>query len=130
MKDSRKFYKALGDLFYAIAAADDTVRAEEKAQLDKEIQFAWKHYDNSTDRFGSDRAFLTEFEFEAMEDSMISAEEAYNAFEAYFNDHQQEIDTYTRVRIFNSARHIAEATRKLNKEETKYLIRLKNLLRV
>lgn len=130
MKDSRKFYKALGDLFYAIAAADDTVRAEEKAQLDKEIQFAWKHYDNSTDRFGSDRAFLTEFEFEAMEDSMIPAEAAYNAFEAYFDDHQQEIDTHTRVRIFNSARHIAEATRKLNKEETKYLIRLKNLLRV
>ncbi|MBN8859977.1 MAG: hypothetical protein J0H29_16390 [Sphingobacteriales bacterium] len=130
MKDSRKFYKALGDLFYAVAAADHIVRAEEREQLDNEIQFAWKHYDNSTDRFGSDRAFLTEFEFEAMEDNMTPAEEAYEAFEAYFSDHQQEIDTHTRIRIFNSARHIAEAIRKLNKEETKYLVRLKHLLSV
>ena len=130
MKDSRRFYKALGDLFYAVAAADHTVRAEEREQLNNEIQFAWKHYDNSTDRFGSDRAFLTEFEFEALEDSMVPAGEAYEAFESYFNDHQQEIDTHTRTRIFNSARHIAEAIRKLNKEETEYLVRLKKLLGV
>lgn len=57
MKDSRKFYKALGDLFYAAAAADKKIRPEEKQQLDNEIQFAWRHYEDSTDRFGSDRAF-------------------------------------------------------------------------
>jgi len=130
MKDPRKFYKALGDLFYAVAAADHNVRAEERDQLNNEIQFAWKHYDNSTDRFGSDRAFLSEFEFEALEDSMIPAGEAYEAFEAYFSEHRQEIDTHTRIRIFNSARHIAEAARKLNKKETEYLVRLKSLLSV
>ncbi len=130
MKDSRKFYKALGDLFYAIAAADHTIGAEEREQLNNEIQFAWKHYDDSTDRFGSDRAFLAEFEFEALEDGMVSAEEAYGAFEEYFRDHQQDIDTQTRVRIFNSVRHIAEAIRKINKEEVEYLVRLKKLLSV
>lgn len=128
MKDSRKFYKALGDLFYAIAAADKHIRAEEKEKLDNEIQFAWKHFDNSTDRFGSDRAFLAEFEFEALEESMIPASEAYDSFKDYFEEYKQEIDQHTRQRIFNSAKHIAEAARKINIEEEVYLVKLKALL--
>ena len=128
MKDSRKFYKALGDLFYAIAAADNNIRAEEKEKLDHEIQFAWKHFDNSTDRFGSDRAFLTEFEFEALEDSMVPAQEAFDAFASYFREYQQDIDTHTRQRIFNSAKHIAETIRKINISEEVYLVKLKTVL--
>lgn len=130
MKDSRKFYKALGDLFYAIAAADNNIRAEEKEKLDSEIQFAWKHFENSTDRFGSDRAFLAEFQFEALEDSMVPADDAFNSFEAYFREHRQEIDQHTRQRIFNSAKHIAEAVRKINTGEEEYLVKLKALLDV
>lgn len=128
MKDSRKFYKALGDLFYAIAAADKKIRVEEKEVLDKEIQFAWKHFDNSTDRFGSDRAFLAEFEFETLEEGMIPADEAYDAFRDYFVEYKNDIDQNIRQRIFNSARHIAEAIRKINTEELEYLVKLKALL--
>lgn len=128
MKDSRKFYKALGDLFYAIAAADKKIRTEEREKVDSEIQYAWKHFDNSTDRFGSDRAFLAEFEFEALEESMIPADEAYAAFSDYFKEHSSYIDQNTRQRIFSSARHIAEAIRKINVEELEYLVKLKALL--
>ena len=128
MKDTRKFYKALGDLFYCIAAADKNIRAREKEKLDHEIQFAWKHFENSTDRFGSDRAFLAEFEFESLEERMIPADEAFDAFKDYFQEHQQEIDQPTRQRIFSSAKHIAEAIRKINTEEEVYLVKLKLLL--
>ena len=130
MLDSRRFYKELGNLFYAIAAADKNISSREKKKLDDEVQFAWKHYDHSTDRFGSDRAFLIEFEFETMEDISETAENAYLSFETFFRENEGQIDEHTRQRIYNSARHIAESIRKINKNELSYIMRLKNLMNV
>lgn len=130
MVNSRRFYKELGNLFYAIAASDKNISAKEKKALDDEVQYAWKHYDQTTDRFGTDRAFLIEFEFETMEDNDEPAEAAYQSFESYFNEFGEGIDAHTRTRIFNSARHIAEGIRKINKSELGYLVRLKKLLNV
>jgi hypothetical protein len=130
MNDPRRFYKELGNLFYAIAASDKIIRPEERKKVDEEIQFAWRHYDDSTDRFGTDRAFLIEFEFEAMEDEMAPASEAYQSFEDYFNEYKDQIDAKTRRRIFNSALHIAESAHKVNVNEHKYLSKLKKLMKV
>lgn len=130
MINSRRFYKELGNLFYAIAAADKKIRKEEKDQLEKEIQETWRKYDHTTDRFGSDRAFLIEFEFEAMEDESVSAETAYSRFELFFSEFDSQINNTTRHIIFNSARHIAECVRKINTAELDYLMRLKKLMKV
>lgn len=130
MINSRRFYKELGNLFYAIAAADKHISDKEKKALDEEVQFAWKHFDHTTDRFGSDRAYLIEFEFETMEDNDEPAEAAFLAFETFFKENQAEIDVHTRTRIFNSARHIAEGVRKINQEELGYLMRLKELMKI
>lgn len=130
MNNPRRFYKELGNLFYAIAAADKKISAREKKTLDDEVQFAWKHFDHTTDRFGSDRAFLIEFEFETMEDNDESAETAFQSFETFFREYEKEINHHTRTRIFNSARHIAEGVRKINQEELVYLVRLKKLLKI
>ena len=129
MNDTRRFYKELGNLFYSIAVSDKTISPLEKKKLDDEVQFAWRHHDHSTDRFGSDRAFLIEFEFETMEDEMVSAEDAYKSFEDYFTENKNQIDEPTRKRIFNSARHIAESVHKINAAEHKYLERLKKLMK-
>lgn len=80
--------------------------------------------------FWKRQGILAEFEFEALEDSMTPADEAYNAFKDYFEEHQNDIDQNTRRRIFNSARHIAEVIRKINTEELEYLVKLKALLNV
>lgn len=130
MINSRRFYKELGNLFYAIAAADKKIRKEEKDQLEKEIQETWRKYDHTTDRFGSDRAFLIEFEFEAMEDESETAETAYSRFVTFFTEYGNQIDIDTRKIIFNSARHIAECVRKINTTELEYLMRLKKLLNI
>jgi hypothetical protein len=130
MLDSRRFYKELGNLFYAIAAADKNISRREKKKLDDEVQFAWKHYDHTTDRFGSDRAFLIEFEFETMDDAGETAETAYQSFETFFLEKEKEIDELTRKRIFNSARHIAETIRGINQEELRYLMKLKELMKI
>jgi hypothetical protein len=130
MTDSRRFYKELGNLFYAIAAADKHISPKEKKVLDDEVQFAWKHYDHTTDRFGTDRAFLIEFEFETMEDSDETSENAFQSFELFYKEYESAIDHPTRNRIFNSARHIAESVRKINRDELAYLIRLKDLMKI
>ena len=130
MNNPRRFYKELGNLFYAIAAADKKISEKEKKALDEEVQFAWKHYDNTTDRFGTDRAYLIEFEFEAMEDMDEPAESAFRSFQDYFTEFESQIDSPTRHRIFNSARHIAEGMRKINQEELTYLMRLKKLMKI
>lgn len=130
MLDSRRFYKELGNLFYAIAAADHNLSPKKKKKLDDEVQFAWKHYDHTTDRFGSDRAFLIEFEFETMEDISEIPENAYQSFENFFMEKESQIDEPTRKRIFNSARHIAESVRGINRSELQYLMKLKELLKV
>ena len=129
MNDTRRFYKELGNLFYAIAASDRKIGSEEKKKLDEEVQIAWRQYDHTTDRFGSDRAFLIEFEFEAMEDQMASAKDAFRSFQDYFVENKKEIDVLTRKRIFNSAKHIAENVHKINAAEHRYLDRLKKLLK-
>jgi len=130
MQNPRQLYKELGNLFYAIAASDKKIRPEEKKTLHEEILYAWKHHENSTDRFGTDRAFLIEFEFETLEEEFVSAEYAYRLFENYYRDHENEIDPASRIKIFNSARHIAESVRKINHEELNYLIRLKALMKL
>jgi hypothetical protein len=130
MNDPRRFYKELGNLFYAIAASDKIIRPEERNKVDEEIQYAWRHYDDSTDRFGTDRAFLIEFEFEAMEEESTPAEEAFRSFEDYFREFKKDIDKSTRKRIYNSALHIAESVRKINEAEHKYLSQLKKMMNV
>jgi hypothetical protein len=130
MLNSRRFYKELGNLFYAIAAADKKIRPEERKILHEEILFAWQHHDHSMDRFGSDRAFLIEFEFETMEDEFETAENAFLSFVRFFKENENEIDIANRIKIFNSARHIAESVRKINADELGYLLRLKEMMKL
>lgn len=130
MINTNRFYKQLGNLFYAIAAADRKIRPEERKSLADEIQYSWKHFDESTDRFGSDRAFVIQFEFDTMEENYETSEHAYRAFQHFFLENEKEIDSETRRKIFSSARHIAESVRKINHPELEYLVRLKELLKV
>lgn len=120
----------MGNLFYAIAAADKKIRPEERNILHEEILYAWKHHDHSMDRFGSDRAFLIEFEFETMEDKFETAENAFLSFVRFFKENENEIDIANRIKIFNSARHIAESVRKINADELGYLLRLKEMMKL
>lgn len=130
MENSRRFYQELGHLFYAIAAADKKIARAEVEQLDQEVQYAWKHFEGSRDRFGTDRAYLIEFQFETLDDQGFDAEAAFSSFEAYFREFGDRIDHHTRNHIFQSARHIAERIRKINQEELRYLVRLKALMGV
>jgi hypothetical protein len=130
MLKTNRFYKELGNLFYAVAAADKKIRPEEKKSIHEEVLNAWKLYDESLDRFGSGKAFLIEFEFEAMEEEHETSENAFSSFEQYYLENERGIDIDTRHKIFVSARHIAESVRKINSAELSYLMRIKKLLKI
>jgi len=125
-----RLYKELGNLFFAIAYSDGKITPKEKECLNNEIQFSWKHFEESKDRFGSDRSFVIQYEFETMEDSFNSAEDAFKSFEFYFKENEENIDNHTRHKIYNSARHIAETVKKINAIEFNYLVRLKKLMHI
>ena len=126
----KTFFKKLGNLYFAIAAADQKITAKEKQSLEEIIQFQWKHTNHTTDRFGTDAAYLILFQFETLADGIVNPEHAYESFAHYYSEHMTEMDEPPRRKIFQSAVHIAESVRGVNHSELDYLLRLKNLLAV
>jgi hypothetical protein len=73
------FYKELGKLLYAIAAADNTITTAERKSLGKEITERLLHKERSTDRYGTSKAWDTQFSFETSEDQGVTADDAFDA---------------------------------------------------
>ena len=65
-----------------------------------------------------------------MEDQFKTSAIAFQSFEEFFTEYQNELDVATRNRVFNSARHIAESVRRINKSELGYLVKLKTLMNI
>lgn len=127
MKDFKAFYKELGNLFYAIANADDNIQPEEKKRMEDQIRFNWKHLEPSMDEYGTDASYIILFEFDTAQESGMPAEKALASFEEFFRDNESSIDTGLRKRIFNSCKQIAETFRKINNKELEMLTRIRNL---
>jgi uncharacterized tellurite resistance protein B-like protein len=64
--DQRKFYSELGKLLYAIAAVDGRIHAKESATMKRVVSEQLVPQEASTDHFGTDQAYITEFEFDVM----------------------------------------------------------------
>jgi hypothetical protein len=124
----KKFYDKLGHLFYAIAAADNKVRAEEKSMLHKMVEEDWLNLENSQDDFGTDAAFGIEFVFDRLEEKQLTAEQAYEAFESYYQNNPEMFDEDVIRRIYHTASRIADAFHDKNKSEQNLLARIHLLL--
>lgn len=127
MKDYKVFYKELGNLFYAIANADNKIQPEEKKQMEDQIRFNWKHLEPSMDEYGTDASYIILFEFDTAQEQELPAEKALASFEEFFREHESFIDTGLRKRIFNSCKQIAETFRKINTKELEMLTRIRDL---
>ena len=77
----KKFYEKLAHLFYAVAAADNEVRLEEKEVLHQMVLEDWLDLENSKDAFGTDSAFSIEVVFDQLEDSDLKSDRAFEMFE-------------------------------------------------
>lgn len=121
-------YKQLGNLFYAVASADDKISTAEKNVIVELVKYFWKHLEDSTDSFGTDAPNVILFQFDINEENHTLPEAAFRQFEQYFAAYASSINHYLREKIMNSARRIASSNRFTNHDEMKMLIRLKALL--
>jgi hypothetical protein len=123
-------YKQLGNLFYAVAKADERITSAEKNVLVELVRYFWKHLDDSTDSYGTDTANIILFQFDVNEENSITADQAFRRFEYFFIANGGSINHYLREKIMISARRIAAGSRYTNQDEMKMLLRLKSILNI
>lgn len=122
--EAQLFYKELGRLLYAIAAADGKVTDNEVRALKRIVSEQLVPQEASTDHFGTDQAYITEFEFEVLADRSASSEEAFDSFIAYMSRHKNDLEKERKQLIYRSADAVANAFHGVGKAELPLLIEL------
>lgn len=122
--EAQLFYKELGRLLYAIAAADGKVRDKEVATLKRIVSQELVPQEASTDHFGTDQAYITEFEFEVLADRNASVEGAFDSFIAYMARHKNDLAPERKDLIYRAADAVGSAFHGVNKAELPLLVEL------
>lgn len=122
--EARLFYKELGRLLYAIAAADGRISDQEVAALKRIVKEELVPQEASTDHFGTDQAYITEFEFEVLADRGATSEEAFDSFITYMARHRTDLVDERRELIFRAADIVARAFHGVGKKEMPFLSEL------
>ena len=127
--EAQLFYKELGRLLYAIAAADGKVSDKEVATLKRIVSQELVPQEASTDHFGTDQAYITEFEFEVLAERNASVEGAFDSFIAYMARHKNDLDPERKNLIYRAADAVGSAFHGVNKTELPLLVELHRHLR-
>lgn len=122
------FYRRLGYLMYAVAAADGHISAAEISAVKKEVREKWLAVDKSTDEFDGDAAYQIEVVFDYLQEEAPDATRAFGLFETFFKENRDFFDEALKQRIRETADHIAVAFNNSNKAELSILFRLNKLL--
>lgn len=122
----KELYTALGKLFYHIAAIDGKVHPSEKESLRQLIQSNWKPLEESTDRYGTDKANLINFAFD-YEEAEGSAKDGLRAFEEFYTENKTRFSPAIISNILQTAKAMAKAYRGKNKSEQEVLDKLVKL---
>lgn len=119
------FYRNLGKLFYAIAAADKNVRDVEYSTLKKIIKTEWLDIDDVKDSFGTDTAYQIEIVFDWLcSDNEYGCKTCFNDFITFKKNNELLFTNRIKQLIMKTATAIADSFSGKNKSE---LIMLANL---
>ncbi len=119
--EAQLFYKELGRLLYAIAAADGRVAEPEVIALKRIVKEELVPQQNGTDHFGSDKAYFTEFEFDVLAERGATAEGAFDSFITYMALHHHDLAPERKEMIYRSADAVATAFHGVDKKQLPYL---------
>lgn len=122
------FYQKMGELFYAIAAADNVVRKEEYNTLKTMVIEKCKNLVHDEDSFHRDAAHQMEVVFDWFDYEQLDANDCFDSFAEYKKENpkyftQEQIDL-----IQNIADAIASSFAGKNKSEVIMLAKLKIIL--
>lgn len=122
-------FEKLGELFYAMAAADKIVRKEEYDALRELVKKEWEKSEDLKDPFGTNAVYQMEIVFDWLDYKHRDAWECFEDFRDFKKEHE---DLFTKERnklILNTASAIANAFSGKNKSELIMLAKLEQLLK-
>ncbi|QAA80515.1 hypothetical protein EI546_01675 [Aequorivita sp. H23M31] len=123
------FYQKMGELFYAIAAADKVVREAEYTALKNIVSQQWKNMDNYKDPFHTDAVYQIEIVFDWFDYEELDANDCFDSFADYKKDHENLFTIKRKQLIWETANVIADAFAGKNKSELIMLAKLKKILK-
>ena len=123
------FYQSLGELFYAIAASDKTVKADEYEALLKMVMNEWKVYEDVKDYYDESVGYQMEFVFNWFDYENTDAQACFENFCDYAVKNPDFFTNEKITLIFKTAESIASAYASKNKSELIMLANLKILLK-
>ncbi|MDC8003771.1 hypothetical protein POV27_06895 [Aureisphaera galaxeae] len=118
------FYQEIGQLFYAVAAADKVVRKSEYDALRKIVKDEWMSLDYYKDSFGADAAFQIEVVFDWFDYEQMNANECFKSFREFYKDYKELFTPERKQLIIKTAHAIAGAFAGKNKSELILLTKL------
>ena len=123
------FNQEIGQLFYAIAAADKVVRKSEYDALCKLVKESWLTQDEYKDEFGVEAAYQIEIVFDWFDYENLVAEDCFEAFSDYYKEHKYLFTETKKKLIIKTAHAIAGAFSGKNKSELILLAKLSILFK-
>lgn len=123
------FYQKMGELFYAIAAADNIVRKAEFNALKTIVAEQWKDLDKYEDSFHTDAAYQIEVVFEWFDYEQLDAKDCFDSFAEYKKENPKLFTPERNALIWKTAEAIASSFAGKNKSEVIMLAKLKLLLK-
>lgn len=126
--DQKKFYSEFGRLLYAIAAVDGRIHAKEAATMKRVVSEHLVPQEAARDHFGTDQAYITEFEFDIQVEQGASPEEAFDSFTTYLTQHKERLCAEQKELILRSADVVAHAFHGVHAKEMRMLAELKRRL--
>lgn len=122
------FYQKMGELFYAIAAADKVVREPEYQTLKDLVATEWKSLDRAQDPFHTDAANQIEVVFDWFDYEQLDASECFESFADYKKANPSLFTKERKKLIWETANAIGSAFAGKNKSELIMLAKLNRIL--
>lgn len=122
--EAQLFYKELGRLLYAVASVDGKVSPREVDTFKRVVKERLVPVEAGLDHFGTDQAYITEFEFDVLAERNATSEEAYTSFIAYMARHRDDLGEERRDLIYACAHAVARAVHGVGAKEFPLLVDL------
>ncbi len=126
----KQYYIELGKLLFAIAKSDGKVQEKEVIGFKQLILSELLKLENSTDNYGTDNAFFSEFEFDILLEQDANANDAFSSFIEYTKTNKKQLNPNLKKVAYDLAVRVAGLYCGINKIEGRKLAELKLALEV
>lgn len=128
MEASQDLFINIGKAFYAIAAADKSVRPLEIEKLQKIIKLEWQQIDTAENKILKNGSRIIMQEFERLISENANAHDCITEFKTFVKNNPQEFNEELKNLIMKTANAIADIYGGKNKSELFMLLSIHNAL--